>query len=302
MRWEKLGRIFDPAGRAAWMQTHAANPVAMPLGGDRFRIYCCGRDAQQRSQIGFFEIDMKRPDEILEFSEQPFLAIGPLGAYDDCGVLNACYIEDGDRQLHYYSGITLAQTVPFRFFASVAVSDDGGRSARKLSSVPLLGMSEVDPYLTGSPCVLRSRERFRMWYTSGVRWDVVNGAPRHYYHIKYAESFDGIDWRRDGRVCVDFADSSEYVVARPCVRESDGRFLMWYSFRGDRYRIGYAESDDGLQWTRMDHLAGIESSPSGWDSEMVCYAFVFDHGGERYMLYNGNGYGASGIGLAKLAQ
>jgi hypothetical protein len=29
---------------------------------------------------------------------------------------------------------------------------------------------------------------------------------------------------------------------------------------------------------------------------------VFDHKGERYMLYNGNGYGQTGFGLAVLAQ
>ena len=28
---------------------------------------------------------------------------------------------------------------------------------------------------------------------------------------------------------------------------------------------------------------------------MVEYPFVFDHRGSRYMLYNGNGYGATGI-------
>ncbi|HUN28790.1 MAG TPA: hypothetical protein VMV65_03210 [Alphaproteobacteria bacterium] len=303
MKWEKLGRIFNPAGRAWWMRTHAANPVAMPIGGDRLRIYCCGRDAQQRSQVGYFEMDLKRPGEVLDFSEEPFLGIGPLGAYDDCGVLNACYLDDGSRQLHYYSGITLGTTVPFRFFASVAVSDDGGRTARKLSPAPLLGMNEVDPYLTGSPCVLRDGERFRMWYTSGVRWELFDGIPRHFYHIKYAESANGVDWLRKGTVCVDFADKDEYVVARPCVRiMDDGRFAMWYSYRGDRYRIGYAESSDGLRWERLDQRAGIEASPSGWDSEMVCYAFVFDHGPERYMLYNGNGYGESGIGLARLVQ
>jgi hypothetical protein len=38
----------------------------------------------------------------------------------------------------------------------------------------------------------------------------------------------------------------------------------------------------------------------GWDSEMIEYPFVFDHAGERYMLYNGNGYGKSGFGLAIL--
>ena len=32
---------------------------------------------------------------------------------------------------------------------------------------------------------------------------------------------------------------------------------------------------------------------------MVEYPAVFDHGSRRYMLYNGNGYGASGIGYAR---
>ncbi len=31
---------------------------------------------------------------------------------------------------------------------------------------------------------------------------------------------------------------------------------------------------------------------------MICYAYPFDHAGRRYALYNGNDYGATGIGLA----
>jgi predicted GH43/DUF377 family glycosyl hydrolase len=75
---------------------------------------------------------------------------------------------------------------------------------------------------------------------------------------------------------------------------------MWYSYRGSRNRIGYADSEDGISWERKDGEAGIDVSASGWDSEMIEYPFVFDHDGERYMLYNGNGYGKTGIGLAVL--
>ena len=80
---------------------------------------------------------------------------------------------------------------------------------------------------------------------------------------------------------------------------------MFYSFRkgdGGRYRIGYAESDDAFTWDRRDEQAGIDVSPSGWDSDMVCYPYVFDHNGNRYMLYNGNGYGRTGFGLAILEE
>ena len=80
--------------------------------------------------------------------------------------------------------------------------------------------------------------------------------------------------------------------------------MMWYSFRAQpgipTYRIGYAESLDGIKWTRLDHLAGIDVSKEGWDSEMICYPRVFNHQDTLYMLYNGNGYGESGFGLAVL--
>jgi hypothetical protein len=75
---------------------------------------------------------------------------------------------------------------------------------------------------------------------------------------------------------------------------------MWYSYRGKRYRIGYAESSDGLHWIRKDNETGIHVSRSGWDSKMIEYPFVFDHQGSRYLLYNGNDYGKTGIGLALL--
>jgi hypothetical protein len=74
---------------------------------------------------------------------------------------------------------------------------------------------------------------------------------------------------------------------------------MWYSFRGSSYRIGYAESQDGVVWDRIDHEAGIDRSPSGWDSEMIEYPYVMDKNGERHMFYNGNGYGQTGIGYAR---
>ena len=48
----------------------------------------------------------------------------------------------------------------------------------------------------------------------------------------------------------------------------------------------------------MDETIGMDVSNNGWDSEMVCYPFVFDHKDITYMLYNGNSYGKTGMGLA----
>jgi hypothetical protein len=79
---------------------------------------------------------------------------------------------------------------------------------------------------------------------------------------------------------------------------------MWYSYRGNNdiqtYRIGYAESINGVDWIRKDEEVNFDTSKKDWDSEMVCYPFVFIYKNDKYMLYNGNNYGKTGIGLSKL--
>jgi hypothetical protein len=299
--WIKKGVIFDPPDGLAWAQTHAALPVADPIDG-RYRIYFSGRDEKARARIGFFEITLDNPKEILRVAQEPVIGLGPLGAFDDSGVTTSCVVTHGDRKFHYYSGWSVGLTVPFYFFVGLAISDDGGETYTRVSRAPVLERNEVDPYLTASPFVLVEGELWKMWYVSGTGWELRNGQPRHYYHIKYAESADGIHWRRDGVVCIDYQAEDEYAFARPCVLKEDGIYKMWYSYRGKNYRIGYAESVDGLHWQRRDGASGIEVSGSGWDSEMLAYPFVFDAQGQRFMLYNGNGYGRTGIGLAVAAQ
>jgi hypothetical protein len=134
-----------------------------------------------------------------------------------------------------------------------------------------------------------------MWYVSGVKW-LNPDLPR--YNIKYAESTDGLHWERPGVTCIDFASPEENALARPCVMKEDGIYKMWYAYKGESYRIGYAESRDGFEWMRLDSEAGIDVSSTGWDSQMIEYAYVFNHKQKKIMLYNGNDYGKDGIGLA----
>jgi len=137
-----------------------------------------------------------------------------------------------------------------------------------------------------------------MWYGSNLRWGSEQKDMAHL--IKYAESNDAIHWKREGIIALPFKDDSEYAMSRPYVLKEKGLYKMWYSYRGKGYRIGYAESEDGVKWIRKDAEVGIDVSESGWDSEMVEYPYLFEHQGLRYMLYNGNDYGKTGIGLAVL--
>jgi len=140
-----------------------------------------------------------------------------------------------------------------------------------------------------------------MWYLSCIKWNLYQGKPNPHYHIKYAESKDGIDWQRKGIVCIDFKDDKEWAISRPCVIRNNEVYKMWYSFRGEKnYRIGFAESKNGIDWERKDDQVGIDVSENGWDSEMIEYPFVFEHKEKSYMLYCGNGYGKTGFGYAIL--
>jgi len=299
VKWIKRGRIFDPAGGHGWFVSHAALPVAVAQ-GDHHRVYFSGRDGARRARIGYFDVDLERPERLLEVCAAPILEPGPLGAFDDSGVTASCLVDLAGRRHHYYTGWSLGVTVPFYLAIGLAVADDAGSRAERVSPAPVLGRSAADPYLTASPWVLVEDGRWRMWYVSGSRWQREDGQAKHYYNVRYAESRDGTHWDAPGTVCIDYASPAEHAFSRPCVIKDGDRYRMWYAFRGAAYRIGYAESADGLRWERRDAEAGIEVSATGWDAEMLAYPCVLDHRGRRYMLYNGNGFGETGIGLAVL--
>jgi hypothetical protein len=279
------------------MISHAAVPIAEHLLGDIFRIYFSARDAANRSFTGSLVIDLSRPNEILDLASEPVIAPGELGTFDDSGAMATWLTYDGDSRLLWYIGWNLGVTVPFRNSIGLAVSRNGGPFER-FAQGPILDRTPHEPHFCASCCVLRDGEIWRNWYLSTIGWQSSDRQVEYRCHIKYAESLDGITWRRTGAVALDFQSPDENVISRPSVLRDPSGWHMWYSYRGDSYRIGYARSEDGERWTRVDSQVGIDVSPGEWDGQMIEYPFVFEHLGRRYMLYNGDDFGRSGVGLA----
>ena len=98
-------------------------------------------------------------------------------------------------------------------------------------------------------------------------------------------------------IAVPFVDATEYAMGRPHVVKDGGVYRMWFCVRGDRYRIAYAESDDGLGFRRCDETTPVADE---WDSEMQAYPMVLPDGARWLMFYNGNGFGRSGFGFARV--
>jgi hypothetical protein len=298
--WRKLGLLYRPEGtRHPKLLTHAANPLPVLLHGDVYRVFFSGRDARNRSSVGAVDIDIAARAVIKEHPA-PVFEHGPAGSFHADGVsIGNCY-EAGGRRYMLFMGWQAPEGGHWRGdIGRLLVADD--LSLALDGDRPFLGNSDIDPVSLSYPWVMPvATGGYRMWYGSTHSWDAGNGEMLHPLH--QASSDDGEHWTLEG-LAVPYEIGLAQAFARPSVIFSGGRYEMWFSYRGRPtrpYRIGYAISDDGRRWTLALQDAGIDVSPEGWDSEMIEYPFVFDHKGMRYMLYNGNGHGRTGFGLAML--
>jgi hypothetical protein len=296
--WLRLGRLdLDTSRAMGWAVSHAALPVPEAAGDGRWNVYLSLRDAEGRARIGRTELTLDPVPALAPLDADPVLDLGERGAFDDSGVVGSCLEQVGERRYLFFTGWSRGVTVPFYLATGLAVSESGG-PFRRVSRAPVLQRVDAEPFLTASPAVLRDGGRWRMWYVSGTEWRTAADAPEPCYNIRHTESSNGIDWTRPGVLAIDYGPG-EHAFGRPWVLREDGAYRMWFSVRGDRYRIGYAESLDGIDWTRADAVAGLLPSGEGWDGEMVEYPALLHHRGRRYMLYNGNDYGRTGLGLAQ---
>ncbi len=300
MKWEKLGRILEPDPGIAWLEGYTGPACTGVFNNNRVEIYLSGRDALNRSRIGKIIFDLSAL-KVIEIVKTPVLELGERGTFDFNGTAYPWLLEvDGFKYL-YYTGWNKGVHVDFINDVGLALANQQNTEFVKVSRATILPRMNKEPFGIGSVCVLLDDAVYKMWYTCFVKWGAGSSDKKHYYHIRYAESSDGINWKRPGVTCIDYdLHKNEYVTGKPCVLRFDDYYVMWYSFRGDTYKIGMAVSRDGVNWKRCDDFSGITASDTGWDSEMVCYACVFVHEETLYMLYNGNGYGKSGLGLARM--
>jgi hypothetical protein len=296
--WLRLGHVYAPQGDIGEMVSHAAYPTPLVLDGQVVRIYFSPRDAQNRSSIAFVDVALDgRRFALVAPPTGPLLSPGPRGAFDDSGVTVSCVLAEAELISVWYLGWSLGTTVPFRNFIGLATGTrDSG--LQRVSPAPILDRDRHDPFTLGYPWVLPNDSGYVMWYGSHLGWGTEWLSMHH--AIKIARSADGIDWQRNGKVVLAPAGADEYAVSRPCVLRDPDCLRMWYSRRFTTYRLGYAESADGISWLRRDDALKIVGQPGSWETDSMEYATVFDCGGRRYMLYNGNGYGRSGLGLAIL--
>jgi predicted GH43/DUF377 family glycosyl hydrolase len=308
-RWKRLGLLFNPLHYSSpkWMNSHAAVPFIEKIENkDSLKIYFSSRTKDNKSLTGWAKFSLSNLlGGPVEISKKPLLEIGKTGMFDEDGIMGCHITKINGKKYFNYIGWNLGYSTPFRNAIGLAELNEEDNIFKRISQGPILDRSIYDNCFVASNCVFDDDGIYRMYYLSCDKWEKIKGKISHKYNIKYAESKDGINWERRGIIAIDYKYDNEYAISVPRVIKENDIYKMWYSYRGgpksEFYSIGYAESDDAINWKRKDNLINFSKSEANdWDFNMKCYPFIFDYENERYMLYNGNGYGKTGFGLAIL--
>lgn len=302
-KWEGNPCISIEQFNRPWMETHTQLPIPYVLNNGKVRIYFNSR-TKGRCRPTFVDVDMDTL-RIVRKQDEPLLDFGKPGSFDDSGVMFSSLIDLGDKLYMYYSGWNVPVTVRYHNSIGLAISEDGGNTFYKYSEGPILERSIHNPIMVAGSYVVRRDKDWIMYYLSCSEWIDGEAKMEPVYDLHYALSGDGISWKvEDKKPCI---KGENEAVAQPCIIRSDDGYCMWYSYRKtvnyrnnvrNSYRIGYAESKDGIVWERKDEKANINISETGWDSQMIEYPYVIKLGNRYAMFYNGNGFGQSGIGVA----
>lgn len=304
MKWEKLGLIWGPDGSRSWARNSALQPTAFALDDDVIRIYAGLRDDEGVSRVGYVDISSDDPTRVLGISEEPALDIGRPGTFDENGVVPTCAVSIDGRIFLFYAGYQLGQKIRFSVFGGLAVSDDGGRSFARVHEVPLTDRTDDELYFRVIHCVMLERGIWHAWYGAGKTFAPFEGKTLPVYDIRHMQSTDIRHFAGPGRVVVPLREPDEHRVGRPWVVRRNGGYVMFFgaATKRDNYRLAYAESADGIHWTRKNDPFGLESAPGDWDSKMTAYPCFVSRGEGGYLFYNGNDYGREGFGCAVLRE
>ena len=312
-KWKKLGRIFNPQEieNIPWLNEFAQAPSVLIF--EKFiRVYfSCRPLADEKGQYVSYSafVDLNRSNlfEIINIAKKPILKLGELGTFDEFGTYPTSVIRNGTKVLAYYGGWTRCESVPFNVAIGYAVSHDNGETFSKTGNGPVLSYDIDEPFILSGPKIRRFDDSWYLWYIAGKKWIIDNGKPEPVYKIRMASSQDGINWIKFNKDIIETKLEENECQASPDVFYYKEKYHMFFcyrystNYRGKQngYRIGYASSNDMINWIRDDSKAGIDISDEGWDSEMISYPHVFELDGNIYMMYLGNQVGRFGFGLAQ---
>jgi len=208
--------------------------------------------------------------------------------FDSENVAAGCVIKEGDTLKMWYCGegqdsrgIGYAWSMDGQNWTKV----DGSANGRSVYDETMDGANTL---ALGAPCVVKDGATYHIWY---FKANYI--APTIVYNIGYATSPNGLDWTNirgpgTGGAVLDLGEPGKFdesQVLFPSVIKENNEFEMWYtgvSKTLELVGIGYATSNDGINWTKV---AGNGTNGACFDGGAV--ASVITIGDTYHMWYLG---------------
>lgn len=296
MIWKKLGKIYEIDNDNPFLISHASNPLAIKIDQNIYRFFYTGRASDNKSSVSYVDIDI-RLKKIIYDHKIPIITYGDENSFYSHGIGIGNLWEYDNKK---YIGFMAWQVKNNEHWRGDIGKFEIQDNSFALNPGILLGTDEEDKISLSYPFILKENDVYKMWYGSTIDWTSENGEMIHV--IKYATSKNCIEWNKHG-ISIAFKIGEAQAFSKPSVLKINEKYYMWFSYRsgsGLKYRIGYAISNDGIQWERKQDSGINVGNNDEWDSDMICYPYVFYHEKDIYMVYNGNSFGKTGFGLAKL--
>ena len=142
--------------------------------------------------------------------------------------------------------------------------------------------------------------KYRMWYSGQVCGTLINrehefelDESKAFSWLGYGESDDGIHWQTRPEPVMkpdQVWEQKSLMCPHVMFDEETGKYRMWYSGGGwfEPDAIGYAESDDGISWTKCADNPIFSAVPENlWERERATACQVLKYKGWHYMFYIG---------------
>jgi len=245
-RWERHGPLFDLGPAGSFDANWCVLPHVVQVAPDRWHLYYTGNCGQGRGLGSFPGIGMATSEDGAHWEKLPdspvLRASGRAGDPDAVGmaggsVLKARLPSGGSEWRFYYTGCPTVGGDVFldqQKCCCLAVSQDGIRWERRGAVMLRNPERDYENVAVAGPVVRQEDDgSFRMWYSAiGTRWG--------WYSIGYAESEDGITWRRGER----WGDNLQLA---PAGRGWEGEMVEYPSVLrdGPRLRLFYCGSGYG---------------------------------------------------------
>jgi len=220
--------------------------------------------------------------EWVPYPDNPVIGLGEPGEWDDGSRGDPSVLFDGTVYHMWFAG------------CDVSISSCGFGHATSIDGVewtmdsnnPVLSSfgepGDWDETIWNHPAVVYDGSQFHMWYGGQDADGTVRGG--------YATSPDGSTWTKYvGNPVLEVGPPGSWDARQtmPGAAIIDGEtFKLWYSGWGGTggSQIGYAESEDGIEWTKLpDPVVEIDRFPGARELGVGLPSVVFD--GSRYHMW-----------------